>query len=92
MSLPGECGGGYYVLPRELSISASGRLQQHPVAELRGLRTGAAVPGPSIAAGGQVEVLVRCKMPGQPPTKGILALNTLQTASKNQTVQVGLFH
>ena len=56
---------------------------------MKGLRTGAATQGPSIATGAQVEVLIQCTVPGTPPTSGILSLNTLQTTNKNQTVQVG---
>jgi sucrose-6-phosphate hydrolase SacC (GH32 family) len=89
MSLAAECGSGFYVLPRELSISSTGKLLQHPVAELKGLRQGAAVQGPRIATGAQIEILVQCEVPATPPTKGILSVTTLETANKNQTVQVG---
>ena len=52
--------GGWYVLPRELSLSTGGTLLQHPAVELQQLRTGAAITSTShLAAGGQVEVLVR---------------------------------
>lgn len=47
------------------------------------------VRGPGIAPGAQVEVLIQCKLPTTLPTKGILSVNTLETANKNQTVQVG---
>ena len=41
MALESECGGGFYVLPRELSISPlTGKLQQRPVVELQRLRQG----------------------------------------------------
>ena len=60
--------GSYYLLPRELSISAAGQLEQRPVKELTGLRKthvhaeyrqGQETP---LAAGSQVEVLVTCKV------------------------------
>ena len=92
--------GQYYLLPRELSISASGQLQQHPVAELKTLRKasgsvraqyrrGHATP---LAAGSQIEVLVECKVPSTgAPTAGVLAVNTLQlqTSDTSQSIQVG---
>ena len=40
LSLARDCGGGFYVLPRELSISSAGTLVQQPVVELQGLRKG----------------------------------------------------
>ena len=86
--------GQYYLLPRELSISAAGQLQQHPVAELKTLRKasvhaqykqGHATP---MATGSQIEVLVDCKLASTgAPTTGILAINTLQSAS--HSIQVG---
>ena len=60
--------GSYYLLPRELSLSAAGRLEQRPVAELKALRkaqlraeyrAGHETP---LVAGSQVEVLVTCKV------------------------------
>jgi sucrose-6-phosphate hydrolase SacC (GH32 family) len=89
MSLAAGCGGGFYVLPRELTISSTGKLLQHPVVELQGLRHGAATHGPDIVAGAQLEVMVQCTMPDVPPNQGVLAVSTLQTASKNQSVTVG---
>lgn len=93
MALESECGGGFYVLPRELSISPlTGKLQQRPVVELQRLRQGDAMHSPeNIAVGAQVEVLVQCRLPAGAslPSKGIVAVSTLQTANQNQTVQVG---
>jgi sucrose-6-phosphate hydrolase SacC (GH32 family) len=79
--------GGKYVLPREMSLSSTGTLLQHPVKETEGLRKGAAATGPGLAAGGQIEVLVRCKLPTKPLNSGILAVNTMQ--APGQMVQVG---
>jgi sucrose-6-phosphate hydrolase SacC (GH32 family) len=82
--------GGWYVLPRELSLSTGGTLLQHPAVELQQLRTGAAITSTShLAAGGQVEVLVRCTLPTVLPTEGILAIKTLQTMNGSQSVTVG---
>jgi sucrose-6-phosphate hydrolase SacC (GH32 family) len=94
MALDSECGAsGFYVLPRELSISSqTGKLQQRPVVELHGLRQGDAIHGPdNIAAGAQVEVLVQCRLPAGAilPSTGVIAVSTLQTTNRNQTVQVG---
>ena len=56
--------GGWYVLPRELTLSPEGTLLQHPAVEMKKLRKGAAISGPDqLAAGGQIEVLVRCPLP-----------------------------
>eukprot|EP01043_Picozoa_sp_COSAG02_P052605 COSAG02_NODE_5692_length_4119_cov_2.601244_5_plen_336_part_00 len=62
----------WYVLPRELSISNVGKLQQHPVRELIGLRKHPQTWGLStsggdvaIATSSQVEVLVKCKIPNK---------------------------
>ena len=82
--------GGWYVLPRELTLSPEGTLLQHPAVEMKKLRKGAAISGPDqLAAGGQIEVLVRCPLPATPPSSGMLGVATLGTASHNQSVQVG---
>ena len=52
----------WYVLPRDLSISSTGKLLQYPAREMVGLRKNA-VLYPSIAAGSQVEMLVQCAIP-----------------------------
>ena len=80
--------GQYYLLPRELSLSASGRLEQRPVAELKALRkTQLRGHATTIAAGSQIEVLVECKLPSALPSNGLVAVNTLQAGGNS--VQVG---
>jgi sucrose-6-phosphate hydrolase SacC (GH32 family) len=94
--------GQYYLLPRELSISASGQLLQHPVVELKALRkvafqTPSNHPAPAgvnidtaLAPGSSIEVLVECKVPSVPPRSGVVAVNTLQPSGHRSTaVQVG---
>lgn len=86
--------GGRYVLPRDLSLSPAGALLQHPAAELEGLRQGPAVEGATIAAGGQVEVLILCTLPAAgPPSSGVLGVETLQQqqqAAGAVAIQVGI--
>ena len=77
--------GSRYILPRELTISPNGTLQQHPVVELKGLRQGPAVQAPpgDIANGAQIEVLVQCKLPaGGVPKAGVVGVTTLVHSSQ----------
>lgn len=79
--------GGFYIIPRDLSLSPSGKLLQHPVAEMKALRHGSEMQGTTLAAGGQIEVLVQCQVPSVKPTAGVLGVNTLQQGG--EFVQVG---
>ena len=79
---------GWYVLPRDLSISEAGTLLHHPAAEMQGLRQGPAVTD-GVAAGGQVEILLQCRLPAALPSSGVLGVSTLQ-AGGNQSVIVGV--
>ena len=79
--------GNVYLLPKELSLSAFGKLQQHPTKEMVGLRKTAAV-APALAAGSQVEVLVQCPM-ASVPNAGVLGVRTLLASGHDQSVQVG---
>eukprot|EP01048_Picozoa_sp_COSAG05_P011058 COSAG05_NODE_1016_length_6185_cov_4.604831_5_plen_757_part_00 len=88
------CGSGFsgcaqwYVLPRDLSISSTGKLLQYPAREMVGLRKNA-VLYPSIAAGSQVEMLVQCAIPKLLPQSGVVGVKTLLAHNNNQSVQVG---
>ena len=77
--------GSRYILPRELTISPNGTLQQHPAVELKGLRQGPAIQAPpgAIANGAQIEVLVRCKLPASGvPKAGVVGVTTLAHGSQ----------
>jgi sucrose-6-phosphate hydrolase SacC (GH32 family) len=77
---------GWYVLPRELSLSPAGTLLHYPAVETEALRQGPAVQG--LAAGGQIEAWVRCRLPPALPSSGVVGLSTLQ--SGNQSVLIGV--
>lgn len=77
----------WYALPRDLSLSSSGKLLQHPVYESVKLRKQKSV-FPTMAPGSQVEVTASCERPasGSWPTSGSLAVKTLQTTGQTLTV------
>eukprot|EP01043_Picozoa_sp_COSAG02_P068741 COSAG02_NODE_11523_length_1707_cov_1.277363_2_plen_180_part_00 len=77
----------WYALPRDLSLSPSGRLLQHPVQESVKLRKKQS-KFPTLAPGAQVEVSARCERPtsGSWPSSGSLAVKTLQTAGQAVTM------
>ena len=77
----------WYALPRELSLSPSGKLLQHPVQEAVKLRKQPS-SFPALARGSQVELMARCERPstGSWPTSGLLAVKTLQAAGQNLTL------
>lgn len=79
----------WYALPRDLSLSPSGRLLQHPVQESVRLRKKVS-SFPSMAPGSQVEVIAHCERPasGSWPTSGSLAVKTLQTTG--QAITLGI--
>eukprot|EP01052_Picozoa_sp_SAG31_P026803 SAG31_NODE_2456_length_5663_cov_8.660361_4_plen_181_part_00 len=73
----------WYSLPRELSLSATGKLLQHPVREAMNLRKTQSL-APTIAPGSQVEMMVICERPdsGSWPASGLLAVKTLETVGQ----------
>ena len=79
----------WYSLPRDLSLSSTGKLLQHPVREAVMLRKKESIY-PALALGSQIEVLVRCELPAAGvPKAGVLALRTLLAAGTDQMVTVG---
>jgi hypothetical protein len=79
----------WYSLPRDLSLSSTGKLLQHPVREAVVLRKKESIY-PALALGSQIEVLVRCELPAAGvPKAGVLALRTLLAAGTDQRVTVG---
>ena len=76
----------WYSLPRDLSLSPSGKLLQQPVREVEGLRKHQA-SFPALARGSQVEVTVRCRRPASGwPTSGLVAVKTLQAVGQELTL------
>ena len=79
--------GNVYLLPKELSMSSTGKLLQHPAKEMIGLRKTPAV-APALSAGSQIEVLVQCPIESVPKA-GVLSVRTLLASGKDQSVVVG---
>ena len=85
----------WYALPRDLSLSPTGKLLQQPVREAIKLRK-QQLPPPSsssssspvaLAGGSQVELLAHCKRPASGwPASGILAFQTLKTTAQELTL------